>query len=246
MIILILILFSGLDTLNGNETTSIDIFVQLKSKNISCDLHDFVKSTDNSDDEYKLLIQDLTKYCLNSSSYQLLCHMIYLELELACLLPNNFRPSPTKYTFDYRSKQICSINKIALTNEWIWGKLSSNEKKQIGSTSVNLCSKITSTNETLRLVKFFYKIAPRIRRFDTMNRTSHSVIINPINETSAEKINLENKKLPEVLNQTLADTNKTIVVNRTSNESKTIESIAEKKIENETKKSEGIGHLFSF
>jgi hypothetical protein len=188
MIVFILILFSGIYLSNGNQVTGVDIFQQLKSKNISCDLHDFIKPADHSDDEYQLLKQDLTKYCSNSSSYQLLCHMIFIEIEIACLVPNASRPSPMKYTSDHRSKHICSLNKISLTNDWIWGKLSSNEKQQIGSTPTDLCSKITSNNETLRLVKFFYKIAPRIRRFDTLNKTDSVVHQIPsTNETSTEK-----------------------------------------------------------
>ena len=165
-LLIIIILFYGI---NG-----FDVLEQLQSKNISCNLHDFVKTTNDSVDEYQLLTSDLKTYCTNSVSNQtsqLLCHMIFLELEIGCLLTNHSRPLPMKYSLFYTSKQICSLTKISLTDNWIWEKLSSNEKQQVGSSSINLCSHITSANETLRLARFFYKIAPRIRRFDLNNST---------------------------------------------------------------------------
>jgi hypothetical protein len=173
LIILIVFLFSGTDGLDVNEPNGIDVLEALKTKTPSCDLHIFVQSTNTSNKEYQALINDLTKYCSNSEStkpYQLLCHMLLIELEIGCILPNISRPSPTKYTTSYTSRQICSLNKIQLTNSWIWEKLTSNEKNQIGLTSHNLCSKITSFKGTSRLVRFFYKTAPRIRRADTNNK----------------------------------------------------------------------------
>jgi hypothetical protein len=167
-------LFSGIYGLQKNELTGINVIETLKAKNISCNLRAFIQSTGNLEDEYNILIHDLTTFCSTSKSttpYRLLCHMILIELEIGCLLLNNSRPSPVKYAIPYTSAQICSMNKIALTNNWIWQKLTSDEKEEIGSTSFHLCPFLTSSNNTLRLTRFFYKIAPHIRRADLYNNT---------------------------------------------------------------------------
>jgi hypothetical protein len=194
MIIFVLILICGINLLNGNETAGIDISQQLKSKNISCDLHEFVKMNNNSDDEYQLLKQDLTKYCFDSTSYSLICQMLFIKLRFACILPNSSRPSPTKYSIDPQFKPNCSTRKVVLINNWIWTKLSSDEKQQIGSSPNDICPKITANNETLRLVKFFYKLPPRFLRPNTINKTdSITPQSSPTTETSTIQINTTSK-----------------------------------------------------
>jgi hypothetical protein len=177
IIILSLFLFCGICGLNTDQSTGIDVLKTLKEKKISCDLHTFVKSVDDSDDEYDVLIQDLKKYCTNSEStkqYRVICHMILIEFEISCLLSNKSRPFPVKYTTAYTSAQVCSMNKIAYANSWIWKRLTSDERGEIGSTPMQLCPRLAALNDTLRLIRFFYKIAPRIRIADTLNTTPSS------------------------------------------------------------------------
>lgn len=171
LLISILIVF-GIHQLFASKLSDVDVLGRLKSKHASCDLRNFVQATDNSDDEYKILVHDLTKYCSTSKSitlYDLLCHMILIELEIGCELSNNSRPYPVKYSTLLTSSEICSMNKIDLINNWIWQKLTADEKEEIGPTPVHLCRILTSSNSTTRLARFFYKIAPRIRRTDLRN-----------------------------------------------------------------------------
>ncbi|CAF2522265.1 unnamed protein product [Rotaria sp. Silwood2] len=204
VIILSFILFSHIYGLNTDESTGINVLEILKAKNLSCDLHIFINSTDNSQDEYNAFINDLTQYCSNSEStkpYRVLCRMILIELEIGCLFLNNTNPLPVKYITSYTPNKICSTNKILYINRWIWDKLKSYEKKQIGTASMELCFTITSFNETLRLVKFFYKIAPRIREIDTydIKSLSHQIIA----DSSANKVRLVKKKHFKKTNNTI-------------------------------------------
>ncbi len=199
MIILILILFSGIYGLDRNQLIGIDVIGTLKEKNTSCDLRNFVKSTNGSENDYKTLIHDLTKYCSISNSiklYRLLCRIILIELEIGCLLPKNSRRLPIKYSISNTPKEICSMNRISETNSWIWGKLTSDEKKEIGPTSHNLCPILTSLNSTLRLARFFYKIAPRIIQIDLTKKESEDSVFNKIQivgEISFNKTNNTSK-----------------------------------------------------
>jgi hypothetical protein len=197
-IILLLILFIGIYGLHRNKLTGIDVLETLASKKISCNFHNFIQSTNGSEDDYNMLIHDLKKYCSTSKSttlYRLLCRMILIELEIGCLLPNNSRPSPIKYSIRYTSTEICSINRISLTNMWIWQKLTTDEKEEIGPTSIYLCPVLTSSNSTLLLARFFYKIAPRIRRADSFIENKDSVFdkIQFVGEVIPEKINKTSK-----------------------------------------------------
>lgn len=176
MIFFVILLFPSISLCNvitSNVTelkiNSTYIFQSLQSKNITCDLHDFIVKTDDTDNDYKLFLNDLNNFCSDTQTnqvYRLLCRMLTIEFELACLLPNNSRPSPVKYTLPYTAKKICQMNKINLTNNWIWGKLSVEEREKAAITPTQLCPTMTATEEVLLLVKFFYKIAPRIRRAD--------------------------------------------------------------------------------
>ncbi|CAF3498425.1 unnamed protein product [Rotaria sp. Silwood1] len=203
VIILSFILLSHIYGLNTDESTGINVLETLKAKNLSCDLHVFVNSTGNSQKEYEVFINDLTQYCSNSEStksYRVLCHMILIELEIGCSSLNKTQPLPIKYITSYTPDKICSINKILYINRWIWDKLKTNEKNQIGTTSIKLCSTITSFNETLRLANFFYKTASRIREIDTYNigSLSHQTLTN----SSANKVRLVKKKLFKKTNNT--------------------------------------------
>jgi len=206
-IILLLILFFGIYGLHRNKLTGIDVLGTLTSKNISCNFHNFVKSTNDSEDDYNTLIRDLTKYCsgLKSSTfYRLLCRMILIELEIGCLLPNKSRPLPIKYSIRYTSTEICSLNTISMTNTWIWQKLTSDEKAEIGPTSMYLCPILTSSNNTIQLARFFYKIAPRIRRADSFLENKNPVVdkIQSVVADSSEKINNTIDINSQLFNQT--------------------------------------------
>ncbi|CAF1306074.1 unnamed protein product [Adineta steineri] len=172
VIILSFILIFGIHSNDTDDTGGIDVLDILKEKQTSCDLHDFVIGKENSEKEYIALVYDLATYCSETESTSLsriLCRMILIELEIGCSLPNKSRPTPVKYINSYTSTQICSMNKIMYTNRWIWLKFTEKEKEELGSSSAHICPKLTSVNSTLRLTRFFYKIAPRIRRVEASN-----------------------------------------------------------------------------
>ena len=181
-----IILFSGIYGLDNEELPGIDVLKTLKEKKISCDFHNFVHSTDNSNDEYDVLMDDLKTYCSTSEKtkqYHVICHMVLIEFEIGCSLPNKSRPYPIKYTTSSTATQICSMNKISHTNIWIWKKLTSDERQQMGSITSQLCPKLTESTDTLRLTRLFYALAPRIRRADITFRTDK-----PSLELSVDKI----------------------------------------------------------
>ncbi|UJR20476.1 hypothetical protein I4U23_023605 [Adineta vaga] len=172
LIIFSFLLYSRIQTRDLNDEIGVNIFEVFKEKKITCDLRDFVTSADNPEREYNMLIHDLTKHCSTSVTANLapiLCRIILIELEIGCTLPNKTRPTPVKYTHSYTSEQICSMHKIVYTNKWIWEKLTKKERIQIGSSWTQLCPQLTSTNSTLRLTRFFYKMAPRIRHAENLN-----------------------------------------------------------------------------
>lgn len=152
-----------------NNTYILDLF---QTKNITCNPHELIVKTDDSDNDYKLFLNDLNNVCSQSQTdkaSRLLCRIVFIELQLACHLPNSSLPTPVKYSLAYSAEKICAIHKINLTNIWIWEKLSSAEREEFLPTSDALCSTITAKEEILFLAKFFYKIAPRIRRADTIH-----------------------------------------------------------------------------
>ena len=170
--LLALISFSDAIGLNQTEANNTYILELFKSKNITCDPHDFIVKIDDSVNDYQLFLNDLNNVCSESQSdkaSRLLCRIVFIELQLACLLPNSSRPTPVKYTLAYTANKICTMNKINLTNVWIWEKLSGVEQQELLPTSDQLCPTITAKEEILFLAKFFYKIAPRIRRADLGN-----------------------------------------------------------------------------
>lgn len=170
--LLALISFSNAYVLNQTEANNTYILELFKSKNITCDPHDFIVTIDDLDNDYKLFLNDLNNVCSESQSdkaSRLLCRIVFIELQMACLLPNSSRPTPVKYTLAYTASKICAMNKINLTNVWIWEKLSSAEQQELLPTSDQLCPTVTAKEENLFLAKFFYKIAPRIRRVDLMD-----------------------------------------------------------------------------
>lgn len=177
VIILCFCLSSCVYGLNTDEFVNINVLETLKARNSSCDLHVFINSNENSEDEYKLFINDLTEYCSNSTSkklYQVLCHMILIELEIGCSISNQSHLLPIKYKTSLTATKICSMDKLIYINRWIWKKLDLDEREQIGPTSVNLCSIITSLKGTNRLARFFYRIAPYVRRFEIEKNQSLS------------------------------------------------------------------------
>ncbi|CAF0889316.1 unnamed protein product [Adineta ricciae] len=172
VVILNLIFYCGSVRGDVTDEIGVDVLRVLKEKKIVCDLHDLVTSVDKPEKEYNMFVHDLTKHCSESVTTDfapILCRMISIALEIACTLPNTTRPAPVKYTPVYTPSQICSMHKIVYTNKWIWEQLTKKQKAQIGSSWVQLCPKLTSGNSTLRLTRFFYKIAPRIRHIQESN-----------------------------------------------------------------------------
>lgn len=171
----LVLLFCLIYGLSQVTTNSYNILEILKAKNITCNLRSFIiPSNLTLNNDYKMFINDLNKYCWNSSAENvsdLICHMIAIELEIACLVFNQSRIVPIVYNSQYTSKQICSTKSVILTNNWIWEQLSVEEKSIIGSSSINLCSVVTMNNETFRLSRFFYRLAPRVRRSNLKNST---------------------------------------------------------------------------
>lgn len=158
---------SSVDARALSDVLGVDVLESLKNEGISCDLHGFVTSSDNhGEKEYQTLRHDLDSYCSKSESTHLaavLCRMILIELQIGCALANDTRPKPIVYSATYTPAQICSTNKIVHTNKWAWEKLTVRERARIGSSWVNLCAELTKANSTLRLVRFFYKMASAIR-----------------------------------------------------------------------------------
>jgi hypothetical protein len=166
IIILSLILFHGnyIYGLDSVRLTAIDVLATLK-KIPNCDLSEFIKSND----DYKLLADDLNNYCTKSDTskqYVLICRMVFYELKKACGLSVDSRPSKAIYRIEESSKEICNKKSIQLTNQWIWSKITNNGEKNIGINAEDLCTKVTSDTNTIRLARFFYKIAPRVRQND--------------------------------------------------------------------------------
>ncbi|CAF1389648.1 unnamed protein product [Adineta steineri] len=196
VIILSFILFFGINSNDTDDTSGIDVLDILKEKQTSCDLHDFVIGKENSEKEYIALVYDLATYCSETESTSLsriLCRMILIELEIGCSLPNKSRPTPVKYINSYTSTQICSMNKIMYTNRWIWNKFTEKEKEELGASSAHICPKLTSVNSTLRLTRFFYKIAPRIRRAEALstNLTANKSEVTNVKNIKKDSVDAE-------------------------------------------------------
>jgi hypothetical protein len=165
VILLSFILFNGnyIYGSDADETNGIDVLGTLKTQAPNCDLHKFV----NPEDEFKALNDDLTKYCSTSDSskqYKILCRMILIELTQACALSSKSRSVSTKYSSKTSASAICQYKNIQMTNKWIWKKLTSDEQKQIGDSSKDICTKITKYTDTIQLARFFYKIGTGVRK----------------------------------------------------------------------------------
>lgn len=164
LISLTLIFFNGCISL-GLETAqldSIDVLETLKKKVPDCQIRMFVKS----DKDHQKLTDDLKTYCSTTKEYALLCQMMAYELEKACQLPSTKRPSPALYDIKADSSDICTKGGVESTDQWIAQKLSNQEKK-ITIDSKNLCQQVTTDAKTIHLARFFYKIAPRVRKSDS-------------------------------------------------------------------------------
>jgi len=166
IIILSLVFFYGnyIYGLDSEGLTGIDVLKALK-RIPNCDLSDFVQSEDDS----KLLADDLKTYCTTSDTskqYVLICRMVYYELKKGCKLSGSSHPSKAIYRTEESSKKICGKKPIQSTNQWIWEKITNNGENNIGVEAKDLCTKVTSDTNTIRLARFFYKIAPRVRHND--------------------------------------------------------------------------------
>jgi hypothetical protein len=166
IIILSFILFNEnyIDGLNSEGSTCVDVLGTLKTIP-NCDLQNYVKS----ETDYKQLTNDLTNYCSTSDTSKqntLICCMLSYELKKACGLSGEALPSKAVYKIDSTSAEICGKKNVKLTSEWILKKITNNGKNDFGVTADDLCTKVTSDTNTLRLARFFYKVAPRVRQDD--------------------------------------------------------------------------------
>ena len=175
MFLVHLLVFLGtlLHLSSTEKPVPVDVLGQLKLKAPDCDLRRFVLS----DNDSKVLTDDLTHYCCaepkDLTKYsKVLCRMILYELKKACLLTGAAQPSPAKYDQPVPSDEFCKSKKILLTSNWIWKKLGIQEKNEWDLTQENFCSTLAAANETRRLVRFFYKIAPRVRQADSVDTGS--------------------------------------------------------------------------
>jgi hypothetical protein len=166
--IISLILFHGID-IYGLETDgldTIDVLATLKKNAPNCDLRDFVKT----DKDRTKLNEDLEKYCSGSETtkqYALICHMLAYELEKACGFSAQSRPSPAVYDKLWTTSQVCEAKNVQFTSRWIFNKVSKNGQKKLGTNPNELCAKVTSDINTIRLARFFYKTAPLVRKADS-------------------------------------------------------------------------------
>jgi len=171
IISLSLILFHGIHIygLENDGLDAIDVLATLKKNVPNCDLHLFVKS----DKEYQKLNEDLQTYCSGSETskqYALICQMLAYELEKACGLPSNLRPTQAVYDIQLKASQVCGLKNVLFTSQWILNKLTNNGQKKISVNPDELCTKVTNDANTIRLARFFYKTAPRVRQTDLPKR----------------------------------------------------------------------------
>ena len=170
VIILSLILFHGYDIygLGNQELATVDVLEKLKADAPNCELRGFVQSKK----DYEELSADLKQFCssIQDKKYTLLCNMLYYEIKRACELPPASRPSPGLYDIQTTATDICNIKRIELTNDWILNKITNNGEIQIAATKKDLCKTVTSDASALRLARFFYKRAARVRQADLLKR----------------------------------------------------------------------------
>jgi len=147
------------------ETNGIDVLAVLKKNVPDCKLRDFVKS-----DEYLTkLEEDLKKFCSTEQTTKtqtFLCHMLAYEITVACKITDGTRPSAAKYDDVATIDEVCERKNIQLTNQWILSKVK-NQETTIDANEQNLCTQITEDKQIVRLARFFYKIAPIVRKYDT-------------------------------------------------------------------------------
>lgn len=170
VIVLSLVLFYGsyIYALESEELSGVDVLAELEAKVPVCNLTRFVQTPN----DYNELKADLQKYCAVSISlkqHRILCNMLSYQLQKACGLSEQRGPSPAKYTTKVSAQQVCLMRNMMATNLWIWKRITNNGNKQIGVTAEELCNRVASQPETLRLARFFYKTAPRVRVADTQN-----------------------------------------------------------------------------
>ncbi len=176
-LIISLILFHGINIygLESDGLDPIDVLGTLKKNVPNCDLGGFVKT----DSEAKILKDDLQKFCSGSETtkqYTLLCQMLAYELETACGLPQASRPSPALYNKPWTLSQICDLKNVEMTSRWIFNRVSKTGQKKLGTNPTELCVKVASDANTIRLARFFYKTAPFVRKADTAKQNMGMLI----------------------------------------------------------------------
>lgn len=166
LISLTLILFNGKNIfgLENSPLDPIDVPAVLEKKVPDCNVKDFF--IDKAD--LKKFSEDIKAFCSTSNKNPLVCHMIAYELEKACQIPNepSKRPSPAHYDLQTNPSEICGKNRISLTSKWILKKLSINQQKTIPIEPKDLCAQVAADQDTIRLTRFFYHIATRVRTSD--------------------------------------------------------------------------------
>jgi hypothetical protein len=151
------------------ELAAVNVLQELRSNQTACEPRQFIKSTDDTDHEGAMFVDDLTQFCSVSTSakkHRALCRVLLLELIVACSLVDASRPTPMRYNVQYTSTQICAMKSVSQASAWIWKMLSTDERLRLGSTSAELCQQLTVFNETRRLAKFLYRIGSQLRRVE--------------------------------------------------------------------------------
>jgi hypothetical protein len=169
--------------LHFNEIVEInssnDLFKEFKTKNPSCDVSNFIESSNINNHNSQLFLDDLTNFCSNPSIFdehvRLICSIVFKQLDFICRLDEGIRPSMKNYGELYDLTSLCLLRKVPLINRWIEKTFLVDEKIQMNLTKSTICSKLTSFNETKHLVRFIYKIGSRLKLIDETDRTNLSL-----------------------------------------------------------------------
>ena len=148
-----------------DRATNTDVLKNLQALGITCNLKEFIKSTENPDQDYHYLIAGLTNYCSSSEStqrYFAVCRVAFTILRIACLLNEKTRPSPVPYSISSRPLS-CAYRKSIESSAWIWEKLDENDQKKIGASSSDLCRVLNVFNDTYSLAKFLLKLGFQLK-----------------------------------------------------------------------------------
>lgn len=172
LISLTLILFNGKNIFGSDNPPldSIDVQAVLEKKVPDCKIRNFfIEKKD-----FQKFAEDIKAFCSTPNKNPLICHMIAYEIEKACQLPNepDQRPTPAHYDLQIKSSEVCGKNRVLMTSKWILNKLSTNLQTKIPIEPKDLCTQVTTDQDTIRITRFFYHIAARVRSADSTDKNN--------------------------------------------------------------------------